>query len=325
MLSISLVAQISWSALGIAIASQSASDLSHPVHAIDKVENVVIKASQGIEMSTLKNGGHIQVRSSSALEQSLASNKNVFGRFCYGFNGEGAAERKMWHHWFKKAECDRSNGDRRAIKLTCGSQWREFGSPQWNLADDKVVRYACEERTYCSERIFINDTEGGPVQEVECVDEENVKTETVSSKPDAAHHGHPNLHCGLDLQIPGTHYRAVPGQKSMHIILTEEVYYPNGQPYSASQLYIREKSNKYGLDPVFRQGASVASLQIEVGFYRGQWQQREFEFCMQMLPGLAVSSVIFTYSFFKVDLQHGRVPPKAPRLALEAVESQTGV
>lgn len=225
---------------------------------------------------------------------------------CISKSGPGE-DRRLWKSTFKKVECDHATGDPRRIKLTCEAQSRSYRSTEMTPEPAKPFYYHCDEGFVYQSISLGNTLQGGLLEEVSCVDTQDVVRETVRSNTDAAH-GKQDVHCGFTLQIPGSQYRAAPGQKSIDLVLTEQVNFPDGRPYPAPLLYIHDKTSRWGFDPARRMGASVASAQIQIGVHRGQFHQREFEFCMQMLPRIAISSVIFTYSFFRVELHHGRLP-----------------
>lgn len=224
-----------------------------------------------------------------------------------GFQTGPEGEKQWWHYWYKTAECDVASGDPRRVKLTCGSLYRTFQVRRTIThldQPDKVFYPECPENTTCQNVFLPVQGEGGPEEKTGCVKKDDLVRETVRSNPLVEDQ---EVHCSLSLRLPGSHYRALPGEQKINLVLTEQVRYPDGKPYPAALLYIRDTSSPKGFNRAWRQNADVASAVIELGTYRGNFVSKNFEFCMKMLPGHAISSVIFTYSFFKVDLHHGRI------------------
>lgn len=205
------------------------------------------------------------------------------------------------------------SGKPRSVNVTCKSQYEFAGDHYDRLrpGPDKTFSRECPAGTRCEAVFHINkDMSKGPTEEIACVDEENIVTETVNSK--ASTSGTHQVHCGLSLALPGSHYRAAPAQKTIDVVLTEQVTYPNGTPYPAPLLYIRETTPPYASDRALRTDGSVVSALIELSSYRGNFIQKQFEFCMQMLPGHVATSVMFTYSFFQVTLRHRHISGEQP-------------
>lgn len=215
--------------------------------------------------------------------------------------------RRLWRYWFKDAKCYTESKDPQLVRLTCGRFYQYFGlsRPVTHPMPDKDIFPRCPEGTICQPVILINKGEGGPLERAGCVALKDIVKETVRSDPLAENQ---KVHCGLSLQLPGPYYIGVPGEQKINVVLTEQVQYLDGSSYPAPLLYIRDTSNSQSIDRAWRQHASVASTVIELGIYRGHFVSKNFEFCMQMLPGHTISSVIFTYSFFNVFLQHSRIP-----------------
>lgn len=249
-----------------------------------------------------------QSQSTSRFSQSLDTTTLNFDSLCTSHDGTDAFERN-WHHYFKTAECDRQSNDPRHVKYTCGVYFRRpyISNRAWPKPD-KTFETDCPENTECQMLLLINPEEGGPLEEVGCVDRRDVVKETVWSDPNASNQGVQGVHCGLSLELPGSHYRAGPDQHKIDLVLTEQVQYPNGSAYPAPLLYIRDMSNPWKFYRAVRRDANVASTLVELGVYRGHFLSRKYEFCMQMLPGHTITAAIFSYSFFQVTLHHGRLP-----------------
>lgn len=221
---------------------------------------------------------------------------------------------KIWKHFYLKAVCDVRSGNPRQIKLTCSAYYKYHDERSKRYrGDDKQHYPECSLGTVCQAVFIPQDNGAPPKEEAGCVDEADLVKETLTSK--ASTSASQKVHCGLSLSLPGHDYAVAPGQKAIDLVLTEQVTYPDGTPYPAPLLFIRDKSDPYHMPRSQRQHASVTSLAVELGTYRGHFVQKQFEFCMQMLPGHFGSSVIFTYSYFQTRLHHGRVPATSqPRL-----------
>lgn len=225
---------------------------------------------------------------------------------CVLHNGPDA-ERRDWHYWFKKAECaGHPDGHNRNVKISCYAVFTIESSDQIWSARDKYFYRLCPAGTRCMHTLFINPKEGGPLESPVCVDEKDITQETLTPKDDS----HQDLHCGLELKLPGDHYRPAPGQQPIEVLLTEQVQKIDGSLYEAPALYIRDKSSPYKLyDRVFIRDASAASTIVQVGVYRGNFIQKTYEFCFQMGAKSVAGSVVFTYSFLQVpQLRRGRIP-----------------
>lgn len=208
-----------------------------------------------------------------------------------------------WRYSLKKVDCDRSMGNQRRIKITCASKYIEHSQGHYFLThlgnDFPVFRY-CPIGTICQSVEAPASSDMSLHEDVGCVDENDVSIDIVNTNPKSAKPAPQDEHCGLDLNLPGSHYAAPIGQTPLNLMLTEQVSYLNGTPYHAPVLYIRDKSSPYGLDRVLRHEASVASTEIQLGVYRGRYQTREYEFCMQFKPTHAATSLVFMYSFFQL-------------------------
>lgn len=237
--------------------------------------------------------------------QSLQSGKRIdFETLCIGKNGWDKAG-KYWRHLYKDAQCLPQSGDPRLFKLTCSKAFRinDQANAEHSLPD-VTFHVDCPIDTTCQTVFGINPREGGPLERAGCVEENDLVQETVHSDPTRTIQF---IHCGLPLQLPGPHYRAVPGQQKIDVVLTEQVQYLNGSAYPAPLISIRDTTNTKPVDRVLKYNTNGASALIELGTYRGKFASKTFEFCVQMLPGHVISSVIFRYSFFTVDLHHGRI------------------
>lgn len=219
------------------------------------------------------------------------------------------AEGRYWEHYFIDAECDLKSRNPRRIKLTCGSQVRNGAGTGTIRSGPNVEVYPeCPIPTVCHAVYLMTPPVlgRGPKENIGCIAEKDLVKQTVTSK--ASKSGDQKVHCGLSLSLPGPHYRARPGQMAIDLVLTEQVTYPDGTPYPAPLLFIRDKSDPYHMDRAVRKGGDVTSLIVELGTYRGNFISKQYEFCMQMLPGHFTSSVIFSYAFFQVVLRHGNIP-----------------
>lgn len=211
-------------------------------------------------------------------------------------------------YWLIIVECDIKSGNPRQIKITCGSQFQAHFHGITTRSANKYFHPLCPEGTVCQAVYRINQKGQGPDEEIGCADEEDVVEETVSTG-----RSEPPVHCSLTLAIPSSQSRAALGQKTFDVVLTEQVTYPNGTAYIAPLLYIRDMSNPNGWDRTLRRDASVASAVIQVGTYRDNFVTKEFKFCVQMLPGHLVSSILFTYSYFQVTMRHGTISQEPSR------------
>lgn len=213
-----------------------------------------------------------------------------------------------WQYSLKKVECDLSTGDRRRVKITCASKYTEHRQGHYflsHMADDVPIIHHCPIGTICQPIEEPASSNLELLEDVACVDENDVSIDIVNTSPNSAKAAPQDVYCGLDLGLPGSHYVAPIGQTPMNLMLTEQVSYLNGTPYDAPALFIRDKLSPYGLARVLRHDASVASTEIQLVVYRGRYQTREYEFCLQFKPTHAATSLIFMYSFFQ--LPHRRV------------------
>lgn len=215
---------------------------------------------------------------------------------CEFYNGVDAYGRN-WVHTFKDAECDPSEGDRQRIKIICASRYTEQGAKRRvSIArpDSNFFRH-CPAGTICTKLLYRATQNSGPREEVVCVEQEQVRVQSVSTSQTNAD----DVYCGLTLRLPGDQYRPQPGQHSLNLVLTEEVMFPNGSAYPAPMLYIRDVTSRWGFDRAFQRDASAASAKITLTTFGGKIQTRFVQFCMQMMPGVAETSVVFMYTFFQ--------------------------
>lgn len=204
----------------------------------------------------------------------------------------------------KTVECDQYDRSGRGLDVTC-SATHIIHSPGGYLirhpGADVTLKYECPPNTICQPVQVADEIEGGQRIEVGCVGDNDVHTDVVTTPAFGDPYASDYFHCGDALQVPGPQFSAAAGQKTIEIVLTEQVKYPNGSSYQAPALYIHEKGGLLkSFDLVYRRDASVASAQIELGMYRGRWQTREFEFCIKFRPSKVATSVVFVYSFLQL-------------------------
>lgn len=112
--------------------------------------------------------------------------------------------------------------------------------------------------------------------------------------------------CSPTEYIPGHKYPST--SQMTTFLLTEEVSWANGSEYIAPQLYIRDSSSHFtkGFDRAFRTNDSLVSTTINVGSVRGRLQSKAVQFCMNMLTGSEVWTVMM-YTWIKVNPRHGKI------------------
>lgn len=117
----------------------------------------------------------------------------------------------------------------------------------------------------------------------------------------------------LSAIVPGLTYPATPYATSF--VLTEEVSWANGSEYIAPELYIRDHPNYFtkGFDRAYQRDTNLVSAELSIGSVRGRLQSRAVQFCMKMLTGGEVWTVMM-YTWFKHGhgpRYRGRIPPAA--------------
>lgn len=208
----------------------------------------------------------------------------------------------QWHRSFFHARCDPTKFDKRLYFLTCHSLYKAPPdyAREYHTGDEGWDHY-CPENTICQDIFRINPEGEGPRETIACVDESEVRIEEVSAA-DAVHtvSGTPNLHCGHPASLPGTYYSAL-SKQPLDLILTEEVFWPNGSAYNAPVLLIHDRSSPLKFDRAFRTNAHVASAQIVLNSIAGKLESKTIDFCMRLWEGERRTEwVIFMYSWFKV-------------------------
>lgn len=113
--------------------------------------------------------------------------------------------------------------------------------------------------------------------------------------------------CSLEELIPGLDYP--PTWHGSSFVLTEEVSWANGSFYNAPKLYIRDDPNyiKNGYDHAFKRHTNVVTTALYVGSVRGRLQSRPINFCMELLRGGEMWTVML-YTWFRVSDRRG-LPP----------------
>lgn len=262
-------------------------------------------AVQITEPETSTNASQI---ASSSFDQSLVTSIINFQAVCEYHNTQDS-EGRTWKYTFNRADCDASTGSRRLMKITCYTRFIERDNPRYSIsAADRTFSYVCPVNTVCARIRLVSVLNPRGWWEIACVDEAEMHIDSVVA--DTSTTNSIGVHCGLSLAIPGTQYKVKPGIDSIDLILTEEVRYPDGSPYPAPQLFIREESSRWGkLNRVYTQQSSVASAQVTLTSVRGKFQTRTFQFCMQLMPGMAGPSAIFMYSWFQIGhKRRGNIP-----------------
>lgn len=113
--------------------------------------------------------------------------------------------------------------------------------------------------------------------------------------------------CSPDVSIPGINYPST-GQETS-FMLTQEVSWANGSYYSAPKLYIQD-SPKFvhnGFDRAFKTNTDVVSASITVGSVRGRLQSKPVRFCMEMIRGGNVWTVMM-YTWFHINARRSMPP-----------------
>lgn len=113
--------------------------------------------------------------------------------------------------------------------------------------------------------------------------------------------------CSLPEIVPGLGYPSIYHMTSF--LLTEEVSWANGSYYQAPKLYIRDSPSHYknGFDRAYKQNTNVVSTIINVGSARGRLQSRAVNFCMELIRGGHVWTVM-VYTWFRYTPRRGIVP-----------------
>lgn len=113
--------------------------------------------------------------------------------------------------------------------------------------------------------------------------------------------------CSLPEIVPGLDYPS--SWRTTSFLLTEEVSWANGSFYKAPKLYIRDSPEHYrsGFDRGYKTDTNLVSTIINVGSSRGKLQSKAVNFCMEMIRGGSVWTVMM-YTWFKYIPRRGAVP-----------------
>lgn len=213
---------------------------------------------------------------------------------CTERTGQDPRTKTRWHFTFKSARCVRLFGNRRFYRVTCKTQYRQWPVYQREFTeDDSHFSNSCPERQICQ------DVSENNVDTIECVDEETVGTVPVRAA-EVVHGaaGEADMFCADTLTLPGPHYKPV-GRQPMNMVLTEEVFWPNGTAYDAPLLLIHDQSASWkGLDRAWRRNTNIASALVTFEWVRGKLQEKKIQFCMKMKNARRNDMVIFMYSWF---------------------------
>lgn len=116
-----------------------------------------------------------------------------------------------------------------------------------------------------------------------------------------------NEFCSPDVFVPGTAYPSTWQQTSF--VLTEEVSWANGSYYNAPKLYIRDspKYSHFGFDRALKTNSDLVSAEITVGSVRGQLHSLPVNFCVEMLTGGNVWTIMM-YTWFQINARRSRPP-----------------
>lgn len=244
--------------------------------------------------------------SSTPFTQSLANILPIDGAaLCTAFNQITSDRFGFMVYYLVKVKCKPESNNNRLFEIDCIGLVKYLDSNRRSVpAPIQIAQHECPPKYVCQMIELPSSSGENKREEAACVEEEDVVVETLTTPEDNAQYGNENIHCGLELSLPGPHFQAAAGVKTLELVLTEQVYFSDGKPYPAPLLLIRDKGSQYGLDRALRMNAHVASSSITLEAYRGRFQTREFEFCMKTLPGRLAVPVIFAYSFFQVPHRH---------------------
>lgn len=125
--------------------------------------------------------------------------------------------------------------------------------------------------------------------------------------------------CALGEIVPGLQYPATPQMTTF--MLTEEVSWANGSYYNAPKLLIRDSAKLYknGFDRAYKTNTNLVSTLLNVGSVRGRLQSRAVDFCMDIIRGGDVWTVMM-FTWFKYSARRGKIPETLENVQYEDEE-----
>lgn len=225
--------------------------------------------------------------------------------------------RKSYRFGFNQAEC-KLPGHSGDFTLNCSATYTTDPSPFIRKSQPFIFDYHCPFPKVCIDMAADpalsaghNTLEGGP-KNIACRPEEDlvVKQHAAIALQGARSSavGSPDW-CSLPEIVPGLDYP--PTWKTTSFMLTEEVSWANGSQYKAPKLWIKDSPThyKYGFDRGLRRNTNVISTIVNVESWRGHLQSRAVNFCMEMIRGGNVWTVMM-YTWFKYTPRRGSVPAR---------------
>lgn len=222
--------------------------------------------------------------------------------------------RKVYTFNVLEAECEIA-GFSPDYAVNCTSRYTisqsHLYNPSWR-GDIWEFTHVCPEHTVCVDVELSSNTLERERKDVVCQPEEKVESprhsavavkgarSSASSEPDW---------CSLDVLVPGLDYPSTSAMTTF--VLSEEVLWADGRYYNAPKLWIRDSPKKYarGFDRGFRTNTNMISTELNVGSSRGKLQSRAVNFCMEMIRGGNVWTIMM-YTYFRYDKRSHRLIPK---------------
>lgn len=242
------------------------------------------------------------------------------GQDCVSHNGEGLFKVFYKYSW-DSAYCHR-HGVSPDFTLNCSTTFRIPDRYETTYKGrNSIFWHACKPPGVCMDldltRYLNGYFQGFSFQDVYCVDPRKIvlKEHHAVAFKDLYGHGSGPEWC-LQEHVPGFNYP--PMSRMTPFVLTEEVSWANGSTYKAPKLYIRDnpKYIKNGFDHAYKTNTDVISTEIEIGSVRNRLQSKAVEFCMEMIRGGDVWTVMM-YTWFRTTSRSGK-PEEAQEMKPES-------
>lgn len=225
--------------------------------------------------------------------------------WCAIYTGTDKSSGFVYKYSFVRARCDRAGGDLRRFKVTCDlTLSRPPLSPPRSVGPGEFIGW-CPMNTICVDWDY-ETMSRTKKEEIHCEPREQVNLDRLHIS-EAIPGSHAEMYCSSEQQVPHSKY-ALGSSKGLHLIVTEVALWPNGSAYNAPIMLIHDKTSPSKFDRAVSKNDHVVSTDILLrSIGRNQVQQKQLQFCVELVPGRREFWVILMYSWWRATGRRGHI------------------
>lgn len=220
--------------------------------------------------------------------------------------------RKIYSFRFHEAECE-NPGTSPMYNVSCKSRHRfsRLSDPTWGGPIWQFI-HICPKKTVCVDVAAAPNMPVPRNRDIVCRPEKEVESlnhAAVALKGAGSSASSEIDWCSLETLVPGLDHSSSSVMTSF--VLSEEVLWANRSHYNAPKLWIQDSPKGYtrGFDLGWSTNTNLLSTEINVPSYRGRLQPRAVNFCMELIRGGNVWTIMI-YTYFRYDHRRHKVIPR---------------